>query len=325
MITTVRHLREVFPVTGIVIETNRFDPRLLRDPGVEGTGYQQSERRQMQVREYVLQRDQRNCQYQQTCKGKKVRRLETDHIIPKSKGGADRIDNLITSCPACNEAKTNKDLEEFLRNDPDRLKQVQQQLKKPMASATHMNQLIPLLRTALCKTGLPLTETDAVTTAYTRKQLGVPKTHVNDALCLAGPLRVNNLPERITIIQAVGHGNRQMLKAPSKYGTPKYTEGPKGKYKSYRAYSRLPREKQGLTTTPGHKLRQRRRQGITSGDLVSYHHPADGKVQGYAALTNGNSRVEVGKYKSVKIDRVTLLNRANGYRLSTGPNPTRPE
>ena len=320
VITTVRHLREVFPVTAIIIETNRFDPRLLRDPGVEGTGYQQSERGQMQVREYVLQRDQRTCQYQQVCKGKKARRLETDHIVPKSKGGPGRIDNLITSCRACNKAKSNKDLQEFLANDPERLKHIQQQLKKPMASATHMNQLIPLLRTALSETGLPLTETDAVTTAYTRKQLDIPKTHVNDALCLAEPLRVNNLPERITIIRAVGHGKRQMLSTPSKCGTPKYTEGPKGKYKSYRAYCRLPREKQGLTTTPGHKLRQRRSQNITSGDLVSYHHLVDGKVQGYAALTNGNSRVKVGKYKSVKIDQATLLSRANGYRLSTEPN-----
>ena len=318
--TTVRHLKDLFPISRIIIETNRFDPRLLRNPQVEGADYQHSERGQMQVREYVLQRDQRTCQYHQKCKGGKAKRLEVDHIVPRSQGGAYRIDNLITVCKPCNEAKSNQDLEAFLAQDPDRLKRVRQQLKKPMASATHMNQLVPLLQTALQNTGLPVTETDAVSTAHTRNELGIPKSHVNDALCLAEPLKVNNLPERLTLIKAVGHGNRQMLSNPSRYGTPRYKKGPNGKQSPYRAYCRIPRTHQGFTTTPGHKLRQRRRQGITSGDLVFYQHPNDGKVQGYATLTNRNFRVAAGKNKSVKTDQVTLLSRANGYRLSTVPN-----
>ena len=318
--TAVRHLRDLFPVSGIVIETNRFDPRLLRDPQVAGADYQHSERGHMQVREYVLQRDQRTCQYHQKCKGGKAKKLEVDHIVPRSKGGAYRIDNLITACKPCNDAKSNHDIEDFLAKDPDRLKRVRQQLKKPMASATHMNQLVPLLQTALDNTGLPVTETDAVSTAHTRNELGIPKSHVNDALCLAEPLKVNNLPERLTLINAVGHGKRQMLSNPSRYGTPRYKKGPTGKQSPYRAYCRMPRTRQGFTTTPEHKLRQRRSQGITSGDHVSYQHPKDGKVQGYAALANRNSRVAAGKNKSVKTDQVTLLNRANGYRLSTIQN-----
>ena len=318
--TTVRHLRDLFPISRVVIETNRFDPRLLRDPDVQGTDYQHSERGTMQVREYVLQRDNRTCQYQQKCRRKKAKRLEVDHIVPRSQGGTYRIDNLITVCKPCNEAKSNHHIENFLAKNPDRLKRVQQQLKKPMASATHMNQLVPLLLTALENTELPILQTDAVSTAHTRNKLGIPKSHVNDALCLAEPLKVNNLPERLTLINAVGHGKRQMLSTPSKYGTPRYKKGPQGRQSPYRAYCRIPRAQQGFITTPGHKLRQRRRQGITSGDLVSYQHPKDSKVQGYAALANRNSRVAAGKNKSVKTGQVTLLSRANGYRLSTIPN-----
>ena len=259
-----RHLRELFPIINVLIETNRFDPRLLRDPDVHGKDYQKSERGQMQVREYVLQRDERTCQYQQVCKRKKSPKLETDHIVPRSSGGAYRIDNLITSCRECNQAKGNQNLGEFLTKDPARLQRIRPQVKKSMASATHINQTIPLLIQALNQTGLPVIEADAVSTAYSRKKLGIPKSQVNDALCLGkpGPLddddilspdepaKVHNLPERITIITSVGHGSRQMLNPPSKFGTPRYTKGPKGKYTGYRAYCRMPRDRQGLTTPP---------------------------------------------------------------------------
>ena len=279
----------------------------------------------MQVREFVLQRDQRTCQYQQVCNGGKVRKLEIDHIIPRSQGGANRIDNLITSCKACNTAKGSRSFEEFLALDPDRKERIRQQLKKPMASATHMNQIIPLLREALVQTGLPLRETDAVSTAHTRKELGIPKSHVNDALCLGEPRHVRNLPERITIIRAVGHGRRQMLWPPNKYGTPRYKEGAAGRNSLYRAYCRMPRSQQGFTTTPGHKLRETRRQGISSGDLVSYQHPVDGPTKGYAGLTSRNTRVRTGNSRTVQTGQATLLARGNGYRLGQGTNTTKVE
>ena len=98
--TTVRHLRELFPIRRFLIETSIFDPRLLRDPDIEGEGYQHSERGAMQIREYVLQRDKRTCQYQKVCKGTRTKRIEVDHIVPRSKNGADRDDCEIKN-PAC--------------------------------------------------------------------------------------------------------------------------------------------------------------------------------------------------------------------------------
>ena len=77
ILSTVHHLMVVYPITAVNIETCKFDPRLLRDPGVHGKGYQRSERGQMQIREYVLQRDRRTGQY---C-GKRNSRLEVDHVI----------------------------------------------------------------------------------------------------------------------------------------------------------------------------------------------------------------------------------------------------
>ena len=56
----------------------------------------------------VLKRDNFKCQY---CgKTAKETTLEVDHIIPKSKGGSDELDNLITSCIECNRGKRDKSL-----------------------------------------------------------------------------------------------------------------------------------------------------------------------------------------------------------------------
>ena len=37
---------------------------------------------------------------------------------------------------------------------------------------------------------------------------------------------------------------------------------------------------------PGHRLRKRRANGLTSGDLVRYDHPHHGTVKGYAVMGN---------------------------------------
>ena len=320
ILTNVKHLRDLFPISRVLIETCKFDPRLMWDPNVEGKEYQESERGRMQMREYVLQRDGRICQY---C-GTGIGRIEIDHVVPRSKNGSDRISNLVTSCRGCNQKKDNRSLAEFLKRKPAELKKIETQLKRSLSSASQMNYLMHLLRRGLKEQGLPMEESDAVSTAYTRKVLEVKKTHANDAACLGGPEKLINLPEEVTVVRSVGHGRRQMLTPPSKHGTPKYKTGHEGRNSPYRAYCRLAREVQGFTTMPGHKLRQRRVSGITSGDLIQYTHPVLGAVTGSATVTNskGKTRAGVSGRRDMKIGTVTLLGRNNGYRYERGLNET---
>lgn len=61
------------------------------------------------MREWKLERKtERECIY---CGSEE--NLQTDHIIPKSKGGPDSSDNVIDSCQKCNLQKSNKDIFEF--------------------------------------------------------------------------------------------------------------------------------------------------------------------------------------------------------------------
>lgn len=59
------------------------------------------------TRQNIFKRDKHTCAY---CSGKK--NLTIDHIFPKSRGGKDTWENLITSCSSCNMKKDNKTPEE---------------------------------------------------------------------------------------------------------------------------------------------------------------------------------------------------------------------
>lgn len=47
------------------------------------------------------------------------RSLTLDHVIPKSRGGRDTWENLVTSCKRCNQEKANLTLEEFGKEIPE--------------------------------------------------------------------------------------------------------------------------------------------------------------------------------------------------------------
>ena len=44
--------------------------------------------------------------------------METDHIVPRSKGGSGDFSNRVASCPHCNAAKANMDIRDFLDTMP---------------------------------------------------------------------------------------------------------------------------------------------------------------------------------------------------------------
>jgi 5-methylcytosine-specific restriction endonuclease McrA len=45
--------------------------------------------------------------------GVRPRRLDPDHVVPLSRGGADAVANLLPACPACNSDKNDRTLEEW--------------------------------------------------------------------------------------------------------------------------------------------------------------------------------------------------------------------
>lgn len=74
-----------------------------------GKKHEQEDAGWARLRFEVLRRDGFRCRY---CGARPIDgvRLTVDHIKPRSKGGTDDIENLLTACSSCNEAKADSEL-----------------------------------------------------------------------------------------------------------------------------------------------------------------------------------------------------------------------
>lgn len=310
--TWVERLSALFPITQVRVETARFDTQIMQDAEISGKDYQQGELAGWQIRSYVFHRDGRKCAY---CGTLRAERYELDHIVPRSRGGTNRVSNLVVSCLDCNNAKGNQPVEVFLAAKPKRLAAVRRLMRARLADASQMNIIIPALIRRIEQMGLPTAEYDAYTTSWTRNRLGIAKTHVNDALCVGVPDAITTVPKRKMQVRAIGRGDRQMLRPSDRHGNPRG--------QGYRDYCALPRQRQGYTPCPGHRSQEKKIMGIASGDLVRLAHGKRGVLLGYTALDKKRGRVAVvagGKSVSVKAQDATLLARNHGYRVSATTN-----
>jgi hypothetical protein len=98
-----------------------------------------------------------------------------EHIIPKNRGGSNRVSNLTLSCRPCNQKKGNQTAQEF------GFPTIQAQAKKSLNATPFMN----LVRSRLVER-LACEKTWGYLTKYYRIQLGFPKSHVHDAFVIAG-------------------------------------------------------------------------------------------------------------------------------------------
>lgn len=73
----------------------------------------------------LIERDGPECVY---C-GSTPINYEVDHFFPRSKGGPDRMNNLVLACPPCNQLKRDKMPQDFLAEDPERFHVLSSNLK----------------------------------------------------------------------------------------------------------------------------------------------------------------------------------------------------
>ena len=98
----IRKVHAILPVTETIIEVAQFDTQLLKNPDIQGTGYQQGVQFGFwNVREYVLFRDGHSCQH---CHGKSGDKILNVHHIESRKTGGHSPDNLVTLCETCHKA-----------------------------------------------------------------------------------------------------------------------------------------------------------------------------------------------------------------------------
>ena len=287
IITWVRRLQHLCPVTAISQELVRFDTQALDTPDIEGVQYQQGQLLGYEVREYMLLAWNHQCAY---CDAREVP-LELDHIIPRSKHGSNRVSNLTLACHACNQRKGNQDIRVFLRDEPERLARILCQVKAPHRDVAAVNATRWALYERLTALGLPVECGSGGLTKYNRTRRGLPKKHWCDAACVG-----RSTPQQLDVsgivpvqISATGHGSRHMCRI-DKYGFPR--TGPK---------------------------QHKRVQGFQTGDLVRAV-VKDGRRAGtyvgkVAVRTRGyfNIATSQGVVQGITYRFCRLIARADGY------------
>lgn len=212
----VKRLQRWAPVNGIAQELVRFDMQQIENPEIAGVEYQQGALAGYEAREYLLAKWGRECCY---C-GAKDAPLNIEHIVPKAKGGTNRISNLAIACIPCNTKKGAKSIEEFLTGKPERLAKIKAQQKRPLKDAAAVNATRWALFNALKATGLPVTTGSGGQTKYNRHILEIPKTHALDAACVGRVDTISDWRKPTLSIKCSGRGSYQRTRLDS-FGFPR--------------------------------------------------------------------------------------------------------
>ena len=196
-ISRIEAVCRVLPITKIVIETASFDIQKIKNPEVEGTGYQQGEQLGFwNVREYVLFREGHVCQ---ACKGRSKDLILNLHHIESRKTGGDAPGNLITLCEACHKAYHAGKLKQF---SPRRGASFRAETFMGIMRWTVLNRLRER------HPELPVTNTYGYLTKHKRIVAGLPKTHCADAFCIADVLDAKRRGEYLFQKQTRRHNRR---------------------------------------------------------------------------------------------------------------------
>lgn len=201
------------------VETSSFDTQLMENADISGVEYQQGELQGYEVRQYVLERGGHTCSY---CDAKDVA-LNLDHVLPRSRGGSNRVSNLVPACKPCNDAKSNRAVEDYLVDRPEVLRQVKAQLRSPLKDAAVMNATRFAIVDALRDFGLEVQMWSGGRTKWNRTNLGLPKDHWIDAACVGETGAAVRVPAlRPLTITAMGRGHRR-VHGNDRYGFPRGT------------------------------------------------------------------------------------------------------
>ena len=221
IISWVIRLCKLFNITKCSFEAVRFDTQLLDNPDIEGVEYQHGSLFGFEIKEYLLHKYGHVYQYCRGVSGDPI--LEWEHMLPKSRGGSDKLKNATLSCHTCNQDKSNQTPEEWLATikGKHKLDEARREciLKVIAGKTTEVSnrycawtssyrryaekQLFDIFGDVECSSG--------GRTKYNREKLGFPKDHHYDALC------VGTVPEKgykdltngyVFVTKAMGRGSR---------------------------------------------------------------------------------------------------------------------
>lgn len=188
------------------IEVGKFDTAKMINPEINGVDYQHGQTYGFfEERYFVFARDNYTCQ----CCGKsKDKILQTHHIIYRSNGGTDRVDNLITVCTDCHTSK-NHQKGGILYKWQEQHKKIKQYKEPPFMNA--------IRKRIFARYPNAHTTYGSETTPH-RKELGLEKTHYNDAITISGITNIKEDPKEWLLIKQFRKKKRSLHEATARKG-----------------------------------------------------------------------------------------------------------
>ena len=204
----IKEVQKILPVTKIVVETASFDTQKLKNPEISGIEYQQGEQMGFwNVREYVLFRDNHECQH---CHGKSKDPILNVHHIESRKTGGNSPSNLITLCETCH-----KEYHAIIK--AGKIKGPKDFKLPERAESYRDAAFMGIMRSALLERlkkanpNIEVVNTYGYLTKNKRIRLGLAKEHYNDAYCIAGNLNARPL-DKCLYLKKIRRHNRQIHK-----------------------------------------------------------------------------------------------------------------
>lgn len=206
-ITAIKRVCSILPISKVVVETAEFDTQRLKamnegNPLPIGKDYQLGEMYdEYNVRQYVLKRDNYTCQYCGAHSTEKSGVKLHVHHLESRKTGGNAPSNLITLCEHCHKQLHNGNIVLTKRRG------------RSMRDAAFMG---IMRKTLICRLNnelsIPVEETYGYITKMVRETNHLDKSHMIDALCIAGHPNAKTIDESY-LIKPVRHHNRQLHKS----------------------------------------------------------------------------------------------------------------
>jgi len=302
----VEKLKKILPITKVILEVANFDIQKINNPDISGKEYQEGNLYGFyNIRQYVFFRDDYKCQNPNCKNTDKQPILQEHHIIFKENGGTDKPDNLITLCTQCHTPENHKK-GKFL---------YLWQTTKPKLQQYKAETYMSIVRWRLVN-ALVCDCTYGYITKSKRIELGLEKTHYNDAFVIAnGSSQTRSIP--ITYKQ-VRRNNRELekfydakyidIRTREKVPANALNNGRRVRNKNKNSVNL--RKYRGEKISKGYRaLKKKKRYTYQRNDLVKYK----GKI--YRVLGNQGSTngvvLEGKKYPSA--DKLTLYRFGKGF------------
>ena len=216
--------KNILPIKDLVFETGKFDPQLMEKPWLQqykwayqkGVNYGYAN-----AREHALVRDNYTCQ----CCGKKSCRVEVHHLLPRSRGGSDKLANLITLCSDCHN---------LAHSSEEQLLAFQKKFGKKARGTLRYATQMSIIRCMLLRKYPDAIETFGYVTKANRENLGIEKEHYLDACVVASGGLEFEQSDVLYKKRCVPKQCRQLCK-----GTCGERKLPKGKVHGFKRYDKV--------------------------------------------------------------------------------------